>query len=664
MRIFQNGHSAEYKPWAVCPTILPYHMKNPNMAPSYKHDPLPEGRFTRLLQLYPARNSKKQLCCNIFNVSLGERGSRLIKYEALSYVWGSPMGDRPLAVGKDKKILLITRNCETALRSLRLSSKKRTLWIDSICIDQQAIDEKSHQTSLMGDIYGEAWRTLIWLGPEHEEILSELQGMEQYTLSNLHPLYILGLLVCKKYHDKWMRMVMPENANIERLRALNMSNWLTRVWTLQELVLSPHPHIVSRSGTIPWDQFMTHMRNYFIMCRPSILQDLDIVDVVIQKGSNFKFHAFSAFETAAECREIYKRRVKTDLKIDSNNPQSRLRWKPESDVAQLILLDVCRSRESTDPRDKIYALYRVFLDCGFVLPAPDYRKTVAEVFEEVTIAVILYSGSLRILETVMNPNRQHDLPSWVPDYTDQSFRKPSIEQPPLRSSRSSFIWARRKVHQLQLRGMLVGIINSRHRKMEYLNFNIQELMANTETYVNQWETCMETCMETLREWYEAASYPGVLPEGKNAMEELEFTLTGYDELDFEKQATISVALYQISPLVDQFLKDMSSTVTKEQKDTVLKNRRGIGELFFRWYSHSQGKSPFITDQGMMALGENDFQVGDAVVLCHGAKRPMILRQDASLGLYRLVGFAYVHGIPKRIWKRCKANDRLERFTLI
>jgi len=84
----------------------------------------------------------------------------------------------------------------------------------------------------------------------------------------------------------------------------------------------------------------------------------------------------------------------------------------------------------------------------------------------------------------------------------------------------------------------------------------------------------------------------------------------------------------------------------------------------QWFSHSLGKSLFITDQGMMALGENDFQVGDALVLFHGAKRPMILREDTSVSLYRLVDFAYVHGIPKRIWKRCKANDRLDWFTLI
>jgi len=411
----------------------------------------------------------------------------------------------------------------------------------------------------MGDIYREAWRTLIWLGPEHEEILSELQGMDQYRPSNLRPLYILGVGLWNKFRDKYTRMVVPENVNIEKLRALHMSNWLTRVWTLQELILSPRPHIVSCSGTIPWDRFMTHMRSYFFVCESPDLLDLDMMDVFIRKGSIFDHHASPNFKAAAECKEIYKRGVKMDLKIDSNNPHSQFRWKTESDVAPLILLDVCRSRESTDPRDKVYALYHIFLDYGLVLPTLDYRKTVAEVFEEVTIAVILYSGSLRILETVISPNRRHDLSSWVPDYTNQSCRKTSSEQPPLRSSRSSFTWVRREAHQLQLRGMLVGIIKSRHRKMGHLNFNLQEMRASLETFENQGKTCIEI----LREWYEAASYPGVLPEGKNAMEELALTLTGYDELGFEKQATISVALYQISCFVDQFRKDTLLTITKE-----------------------------------------------------------------------------------------------------
>jgi hypothetical protein len=43
---------------------------------------------------------------------------------------------------------------------------QRVLWIDSICIDQNAIEERNHQVKLMGNVYQRANRVLIWLGEE------------------------------------------------------------------------------------------------------------------------------------------------------------------------------------------------------------------------------------------------------------------------------------------------------------------------------------------------------------------------------------------------------------------------------------------------------------------------------------------------------------------
>lgn len=84
-------------------------------------------------------------------------------YEALSYVWGSPAGSRPITV--DGQSLPITNNCEEALRHLRLPAKARRLWVDAICINQKKVLEKNDQVKLMGDIYRAAKQTIVWLGP-------------------------------------------------------------------------------------------------------------------------------------------------------------------------------------------------------------------------------------------------------------------------------------------------------------------------------------------------------------------------------------------------------------------------------------------------------------------------------------------------------------------
>ena len=40
------------------------------------------------------------------------------------------------------------------------------LWVDALCINQSANDEKSHQVNLMSQIYEKATRVFVWLGHE------------------------------------------------------------------------------------------------------------------------------------------------------------------------------------------------------------------------------------------------------------------------------------------------------------------------------------------------------------------------------------------------------------------------------------------------------------------------------------------------------------------
>ncbi|KAH8595466.1 heterokaryon incompatibility protein-domain-containing protein, partial [Bisporella sp. PMI_857] len=134
------------------------------MAVSYQHDQLPEGRFIRILYLHPTKEPKDPLKCSLVSCALSEGQSPACEYEALSYVWGSPVGHLPLEVGDNAETLLITKNCETALWHLRLREQKRALWVDSICIDQGSISEKDHQLKLMGEIYRQASSVRVWVG--------------------------------------------------------------------------------------------------------------------------------------------------------------------------------------------------------------------------------------------------------------------------------------------------------------------------------------------------------------------------------------------------------------------------------------------------------------------------------------------------------------------
>lgn len=123
-------------------------------------------------------------------------------YKALSYVWGSPVGDVPICCGVQE--LLITENCVAALRKIRHRMKSRMLWVDAICINQQSLDERNHQVALMGDIYSKASEVIIWLG---EEIL--------FSNFNMSLLIRCDWLISSKL-PKWLRNYLLNN-EFERL---------------------------------------------------------------------------------------------------------------------------------------------------------------------------------------------------------------------------------------------------------------------------------------------------------------------------------------------------------------------------------------------------------------------------------------------------------------
>lgn len=146
----------------------------------------------RVLELQPAIHATSPLRCRLREVLLAE--ARITHfYEALSYVWGSSNGRKYILC--DDRRLSITVNCWTALVALRRRFRKRTLWIDAICIDQaeheEALKERSQQVRVMGDIYLYASKVLVWLGPGDDStprVFMILKVFRRYT--KLKPLWM------------------------------------------------------------------------------------------------------------------------------------------------------------------------------------------------------------------------------------------------------------------------------------------------------------------------------------------------------------------------------------------------------------------------------------------------------------------------------------------
>jgi hypothetical protein len=88
-------------------------------------------------------------------------------YNALSYVWGDAAITQPITLNGFP--VRVTTNLWHASVRLRARPGTSHLLIDALCLDQSSTEGKSNQIPLIGKIYSQAEKVLIWIDEEEEE---------------------------------------------------------------------------------------------------------------------------------------------------------------------------------------------------------------------------------------------------------------------------------------------------------------------------------------------------------------------------------------------------------------------------------------------------------------------------------------------------------------
>jgi hypothetical protein len=169
------------------------------MTEKYSYRPLSSARITRVLLLQPDASRNAELRCSLEETSLDVIGDGRRQFHALSYVWGAKTGTQPLFC--DGKTILITPNCDSALRHLRHPKKPFVLWVDAVCINQEDLAERTQQVPLMGDIYQRAIKVIIWLGEGTDKTalcFSRMWIISRIFISDWNKLKTLSRLLRRK----------------------------------------------------------------------------------------------------------------------------------------------------------------------------------------------------------------------------------------------------------------------------------------------------------------------------------------------------------------------------------------------------------------------------------------------------------------------------------
>jgi hypothetical protein len=322
-----------------------------------------EDKF-RILEIEGGKH-RSPLCCSLIHARL----STAPKYEALSYCWGTEVTTRKIAQG-GLAGCLVSEHLWRALRRLRMPSEKRLVWIDAICINQQDVDERNHQLGLMRHVYAKALRTIIWIGdfdPTTESCKRAFSGDGDTSLT-----LCMSPGLAETEHDNAVEDLRTDLRRLKQQSKTrgNSDAWWQRLWCIQEFHFSANnPSVYIGPHAVKWDHF------------------------------------YRLFEEADNPLTTFQ----------------QLRDKTPKYLCELLALT--GAFNSSDPRDRVFALLGMASAAGAALP-PNYHHSVIRVIEEAVMYLIKESSTVDVLLDE-RPKRlawgKDELvgvmPSWIPDLT-------------------------------------------------------------------------------------------------------------------------------------------------------------------------------------------------------------------------------------------------------
>ncbi|KAI1615312.1 heterokaryon incompatibility protein-domain-containing protein [Exophiala viscosa] len=365
-----------------------------SLLPSSIYDSLEKDRTIRLLTLTSGSGDAAH-ACTLETVLLDD----CPPYDALSYVWGNATEREPLLCSSklcSGSRLMITQNLYSVLLQFSHDGRTDHLWVDAVCINQEDLGERSQQVSFMGDIYARARCTLVWLGPPSDydyqacEVaewlvnaarpFSEVEETSACLLLNLSAIGV-GLVESgslEKYDTDKTKLI--------QLGQLLTRPWFQRVWIIQEVAKAKEVKMLHGNRSISF-------RTFFMAIQILVDSGLGVFC-----GIDTDMHAAhrSAFDNVAWLAII----------------QQRIAMKRKDALFRLI--NVARSFESTDPRDKSYGLLGMASSSDTLKMEPNYSQAPYELFRDVAITDVIHHRQLRMLSSASyrdSCRSSYDLPS-------------------------------------------------------------------------------------------------------------------------------------------------------------------------------------------------------------------------------------------------------------
>ncbi|KAF7177623.1 hypothetical protein CNMCM7691_005952 [Aspergillus felis] len=591
---------------------------------SFSYSPLnPEAAEIRLLTILPDKNGKK-VKCTLQTVSLNNSP----QFEALSYVWGNVVEKVEISV--DDIPFQVTTNLEAALKCLRHSRKKRHIWIDFICIDQNNVKEKNTQLPLMGRIYKDATAVVAWLGPINpnmEQAMSMIKPRESSSLAGI--LQDIRQITRPRSRKNQRDTIGSILDAVQGFLDIVSAPYWGRIWTFQEYYL-PEKLPVCMVGNIPFTlPSLVDLGLHFPEILTPFMKDLDKVAPRAGDAADIEDHR----KLQSRLKEVLQRLAQSNPMQDFAHDIAASRKGLSSFAA---VLDLTVQRQCYNPLDRFYALYSMVDGVQKKYPVRYDEYTADEVALQVTLWILVYEG----VDFVFNMFHFYDgphgdvvgrpSPTWVPNYRDSTSRSnfrfkeidKSLQDWEQKDYMTNLTWLPGK-YVLQFWARRVG---------------------RTRICFKFPEETVEIARRILDAVKEPASEWGNGVDEANMTERLVWAFLAHGQM--QKTFAIDDILNALEQLTSSSDETSDSTQSSKLVKQLLRDLPSLA-----------GRTVFqLTDcpTGGFGIGIGHIQEGDLLILSGKMMNPIALRDsgfrrsnpDEDLVHYRMVGNVFVEGIAE------------------
>ncbi|KAM6517286.1 hypothetical protein FSOLCH5_008249 [Fusarium solani] len=659
---------------------------NEELYQTYAGEILEEEDSFRLISLQPG-DLDEPLILRLINTRLQDPQP----FEAVSYVWGDASRQvlvRVVDKNGEEITMGVTPNCYAALQRLRKKDSARTLWIDSICINQSLNAEKNHQLILMSRIYQEATRVVVYLGEGTSDTdaamkyIGEVDDPSDYGSGDWH----LPSAIC----DKSSLDVFFERP------------WFHRVWVLQEITFAKQAIVVCGSQQLDWKSFLT-------------------------------FYQWNIMN-----RTVDKLPYSVQYSTSPVSEHGGWIWYVER---LFRMLRDTRHCGATDPRDKLYAIIpllnrdhdQLSVEIGEAMEKweydnedevqdmqarrqriqipVDYGLSEKAVFTDLAV-LLLQTVGLDALKSVIKQPQIPGLPSWVPDWstTDSNW---SSQNPPREMGYAAgfdrepdYLFGRSRYRPERLQTWTVTEFSSASGDMSaQLHLDVVQVgqittlgdvcdIENNVFPLAQWESLVPS-----KEYLKSRNPPTNLStqemmdwyNGPRGLSPFVRTVSGEDVVypRVVNEAVEFIKLYGAENMTKEEEEAKKDNVFWEESHE--KDHLPLSEIFKKGSSYQtqanfilrmcDGKRFFVTDTGFIGLAPERAQVGDVVYVVKGASVPFVFRSIPSKGTdagcegkaeggdkapyFELVGESFAFGVMTgNVWPDvAKGTKEVERIII-